>query len=917
MVYTDNPYVDIIVYNVKEMALGTVLKMEEAALLNETLESKRNADKMIACVDGTATWNYVKGNISVTALNAAGIIDPVTIAACLNNPDEVPADKKDAVFTNIKLEIIAGYTEMNTYYRNLNGLPALGYEDVYISYVPPEISEFIDTSVPVHEMSYDQLLMLNKYGALEVMYNEDPKNRSYLFHVLNPIDPFTARKASRFAILYIPEIDSTEIYNEYKDRLVINRTFALQTVYSEAYKYESDYYDNFIAILIVISAMCDVISRTNEFITRQEVFDLRTVRYIFESHGVTYFPEIPMKYQLKMVKNLHTLIKFKSTQKCMIDICSLFGFDNITIFKYYLLRSRNYDRGKDQYSFTGDNTVDFDMKFIKIPLDKPMDEYIRNRTYHCDYDEITEGDPTWDGGLVHEDVKDDHLEAKYNYTRTKYLSVDSIYDIAKVSIQQAYFFNMLYDNVLLEKNINLTIPYISPTEKFNIADIFEFLTCISYRYYGMDDLLFDTQSKILTVYGFDFNANLAEIATHLQQIGSKPEVLEALEQFIKPVDQIPTMKQLMNIFVNNLNVRNLLVLGMKNADNLKIYNSYKYLFDSLMIMELTMDFYKNPDTGDFWRDEDGNATHTEFLKHRNLLLYYKLVEIDLIDDPETKADKIATLIDNIIYVLEEYIDTKEFSGLFYNLPVVSIEAVKKYIMTVIDFYKSYKVHFLGINTIYIFDDKYEGWVKIIDWVLLNRWFEKDEIIPVIEKFFKMSVDMTPKDQYEILEMVYMDIKTWAYKNPVDHARAKDILKQLLGKLRLFDVFSPVDNHRFESRRDEEEMYTPVDFGCVNKSTLVLGETYKFIDKTAKFVATKQYYFSLDMENSVIPADPGYLDVYDDNITELCVGQFVPNASVYDLFLGATVDCDNGVARISLAEGTQYDMLGTINIVGPI
>ena len=47
----------------------------------------------------------------------------------------------------------------------------------------------------------------------------------------------------------------------------------LQTVYSDAYKYESDYYDNFIAILIILDTMIDLISRTNEFITRREVFN--------------------------------------------------------------------------------------------------------------------------------------------------------------------------------------------------------------------------------------------------------------------------------------------------------------------------------------------------------------------------------------------------------------------------------------------------------------------------------------------------------------------------------------------------------------------------------------------------------------------------------------------------------------------
>ena len=52
-----------------------------------------------------------------------------------------------------------------------------------------------------------------------------------------------------------------------------------------------------------------------------------------------------------------------------------------------------------------------------------------------------------------------------------------MYELAKVTAQQCYFFNMLYDNVKLETEINLSIPYISPAHKFNIVDIFVFLHC--------------------------------------------------------------------------------------------------------------------------------------------------------------------------------------------------------------------------------------------------------------------------------------------------------------------------------------------------------------------------------------------------------------------------------------------------------
>ena len=56
MVYSENPYVDIVTYYVKKLGLGTVLKMEQEALAKETLESKQNADFLLECIEGTMTF---------------------------------------------------------------------------------------------------------------------------------------------------------------------------------------------------------------------------------------------------------------------------------------------------------------------------------------------------------------------------------------------------------------------------------------------------------------------------------------------------------------------------------------------------------------------------------------------------------------------------------------------------------------------------------------------------------------------------------------------------------------------------------------------------------------------------------------------------------------------------------------------
>lgn len=891
-VYTENPYVDVLVYNTKLLGIDTVLKMKDVADANETEESLYNADRLIASIEGTATWGLFD-SFPEEVLRKSGLTGSV-LAASLLSKESIPTSYRDTVVSNMRIWYADNYEELNNYYRMLNGLPPIEYNqtvfskanwvyptnmptandgrvngaycyallvDTYNWYIynetedawtitstpphvcidngwtPPSDITTLDLSIPVHKMSDEAILILEGEGELEELYNADKENRGYIKFLRKKINPYTARRAPAFYPIYIPDIDSRELSDEYKERLEVNRKYALQAVYSQAYKFNSDYFDNFVAVFIIINTIIDIISRVQEFIARKEIFDIRSCRYIFESNGVPYWGEIPLKYQIRMVKNLHTLLKYKSTSQCMVDICSLFGFKNISIFKYYLLRERKKDANGNYLFYTNskgeeDYDANFELKFVKIPIDAEMDEYIRDPSYYVNYDEVTASDDTWDAGMDHDTVKRQHKALGFNYTRTKYFSVDAVYDLAKIAIQQEYFFNMLYDNVEIEDLIKVTVPYITETP-IEISQLFTFLTTLSFRYYGIKDTILDTASKVLYVNGFNFKADMSvlqDLFDHfsrlqLEHITEEEYAISALnrardlfKRFNLPTDQIPTFNQLMYIFKNNLDIRELLVIGMKEADNKRIHDIYKLLYDSLMTMQLTNDHFCDPETGELWRDEQGDATYTEWLRHVNPSLYYKLREIDNMEEAETKNQYIANLIDNIIYILEEYIDMDEFAGLFHSLPVVSGEAVKEYIAMVIDFYKSYKVHFLGVNTLYTFDDDYEGWVRIIDQCLFNRIFWKDDIVPISDTIFDQLNWMQKDDRYHIREQVTFDIEHWIYLYHIDAVNIKD-LGPIVGHL------NPKDQYIIYDARGETKFYLEPD-DIVSAIDLITGSHVK-------------------------------------------------------------------------------------------
>ena len=771
-VYTDNPYVDCLVVYTKTLAMGSILKLDQNALNHETKESRMNADLYIHSCEGTAKFDYFK-SYPDSVLRAAGLGEQ--LIESIGNKNDIPERYRDAVVKEMQQYYIDNYVEQNDYYRMITGQPPIGYPDIYVTDWDTPDDIVIDLSVPIHKMPKSTIAVLRTAGVLDSLIAEDEENRRFINYIGKDISIYRARKAPRFALLYIPTIDNELVQDMFKDKLETMRLYTLRTVYSEAYKYNSDYYDSFIAAFIVLMTMIDVLTRVQEFIAKKEIFDIRTVQYILKSYGVRYFADIPLKYQVRLVKNLHTLLKHKSTSQCMVDICSLFGFDNITIFKYYLLKDRNINLKTNDYDFNykefvdndgnvvieEDEQKDFELRFFKLPIQDQVDDYIRNPANYVNYDEITESDKSWDGGLDHEAVKNEILKQEFNYVRTKYISIDTVYDISKISIYQAYFFGMLYDDVKLEELLTVQIPFLNPGENFKLADIFTFLTALSYSYYGIADDIMDTKGKILYVNGFNFQADLGEIAADMMKHGYTLECKEAFDKFNLPTESIPSINQLMEIFTTDLDVREILVNGMYNADNLRVYLCYYKLYKALMERELTLDYYKDPETGDFYRDAEGHATLTEFLKHRNLTLYYIVAETLLgFDDTESKVQYIANVIDNIVYVLEEYIDTEEYDALFMYLPVVSAEAVKTYIAELITFFKSFKVTFLGLNTVYLFDDKYEGVWKVIDDLWLERWWEKPDYVEIYDTISEMKVNMNKTDKVKIADMIYLKRKVF-------------------------------------------------------------------------------------------------------------------------------------------------------------
>ena len=767
-ILTENPFVDELVYYTKILGYGTVLKDEQQALAAESKESLTAGELYVACCEGKVTYEIVEINEEILATTP---LNPEMFQEYIKNPSKVPANYQNILKQKAIQYYVDHYEEKNNYYRMLNGLPPVGNYGLFVGeeydYLLPD-QLVIDLTKPVHKMSEYEINILESYGILNQMRADHPelKYLDYLGEYKIPI--YTARVAERFQPLYIPHVESLDVYEKYRDALIKNRYFILATMYSEAYKYGSDHYDGFISAVIILQTMTDILAEVQEFIARKEIFDSRSIKYLLASNNIPYYAEIPIKYQKALIKNLHILIKYKSTDKNIIDICSLFGFDDIRIFKYYLLKQRltdddgNFvfgfreeldDQGLSHY--VPDDSVAYDLKFVKVPFEDNADDYIKVEANYVDYAEITENDWSWANEVDKDELRKEIVRQEFTYVRSKYYSIENIYEASRLSFDIPYFYNVLFDNKILEELLTITVYNINDSvSRFKLSDLFCFMFALTYAYHGIeDDIIAIDQTKSLAVLGFNFKADLEELNSYIISQGFTMKEL-GVDGFTIPESSILTMNQLVAIFTNNKKCYNNILYGMKHAENKRIYNVYKKLYDTLLLTE---------HTNEFFRMSNGEIpeTMTEYLASRDPALYKTLVATKDIKDEEAKQHTIAALITSIVTALEEYLDSDDFKYIYNNMPGVSSEFIKQYIIKLINFFKSYKIDIISFNTIYKFDDKFMNWIKIIDGMEFTVSTNPHEYAMVKEIMINKT-KLNPHESIKPKDKLYLDISTWVY-----------------------------------------------------------------------------------------------------------------------------------------------------------
>lgn len=777
--YTDDPILDEIIYDVSIMSCDCILKNPTEVENNETLESLKNFELYESCLNGTVRFELFE--YDEEDLKACPFVPNDKINYYLIFMEELNQDAKNYMVNRKSSLFLNSYEEMNNYYRCLNGLPDYETKGLLLRDCGIDFTQYGINNNPlttyIQDLDRSDIDLLEAEGILDKIYNNNKKYKYVKFLGKRKIDIYSARKSLNFSVLYIPQSSNSEIYIKFLERLDINRSYFISCFYSDSYKLDNDYFDSYMIFMIIINSMLDMITLSHEFIIKREIFDLRTVQHILESNGVKFFSDIPIKYQKRLVRNLNVLIKYKSSDKNIIDICSLFGFDDIESFKYYLHKNRNIDdKGNyiiktkidDDGNEVEDTYNNYNLKFIRVPMDGNIDDSIRNPSNYFSYDEIISNDPTWNGPYSHEYVKRKIIDQEFNTVRTKYISINTITEMTNLSFELPYFINMIMNidnNKISTSKLSMYCTAIHPTSSFNIMDIFVYLYCLMYAYYNIEDTIIYDKADIMYIKGFNFNADMDALASYVAEQRFTLKDL-GVDGFMVPSKYL-SFNQLLTIYTNNKNIHDHLLKCIHNAPNKRMYTIYKTIYDSLMISEVNKYMYRLP---------DGNVakTYSEYLKFKNVILYNSIQTLKNVEE-FIKEETISLMINSVCDTVYQYLETEDLRYIFSNLPSVSIDHVRKYMEEVISFFKSYRITMLDVGSIYKIKDHFKP--TIIDEVLYTSNYDLKLMINELEKVY-MNSSISYNDKMQMIDKIYIDIYRLIEKQLIEQINIDDVVNKL-------------------------------------------------------------------------------------------------------------------------------------------
>jgi hypothetical protein len=613
-----------------------------------------------------------------------------------------------------------------------------------------EASESLESSIKGYELIDAVLEMDNRSPAEResIIRNYQETNEYYrMLKEKHGVDYYEARMSKDFFVLSFPKdvLNQTE-YTKFLEFYYSNLKYFMTVLYTDAFK-DHDLYRNFIRLSIVFMTIERYISWRIEVPDNIDLYTPYEVKNMFISYGLDFFDDMPMKFQKNILKNLNSLLKYKGTDRVLVDILGLFGFKNVKLFKYYLSKSyrRNIDNNEIDYSNPR-------LDFIKVPgeernVNKNINNYIT-----VDYDSVVEADPFWQAS------KEEILRENFNYIATKYISLESMIELVKESMETSYLFNLLMSIRKSEGKDSLTYydRTISPNP-LSVLDMVVAMQILVVKRMGFKDNIVMAGRSVEKVYGFDFTdrsvekkaiAMMDEFRYEAEERGVQRssfkefKLSNTVNSNMKGPDDYETIShdELVEMYVNNDKYRQKLEEYIIETKNYKLYRRLRELWQVKFTSRMQTEIF------------EGYRTYSDYLKDSDPELHRY---IQLPEEIENDNDEIKDLFyrEALYYIadsLDRYIDSSEMN-MFINNNIITGEYIRSYIYKVINVFKAYTVDVREMIVTYRQDSKLFNTVKLFEEDVWRIEFERFDTLILEDPDRSWTIFKSSDDLQESME----------------------------------------------------------------------------------------------------------------------------------------------------------------------
>ena len=598
-----------------------------------------------------------------------------------------------------KYELI--YNETNDYYRMLMGLPNRNDSD-YIYNTDPRW----DTKTPIHEMNIVDILEMEEEGILDNLLKKYPTKTYLKYRGRRRIDPFIARIADRFEILYHEESPSATLNEDFINVYNSARRLVSSVYYNHAMNEANSHYENFLAMCILFMTLQGIQSNYLQSDITRDFYDAESLKLVYDSYGVPFYSDIPLEYHRRIVKNINRLISYKGSAQVFFDLFDIFDVGTMDIYSYYLTKTHKFDDsgmpqftiktdsdGNELYDDEGNPILDesnYEIKFSRVKMYVDPALSISDDANTVDYSNLTEADPYW--------IEDAELMKKlssenFNYLESKYIGVKTVFDLLKITYENAYIFRLITDNKKMTDQ--MIFRWADVGINCSVFDLFIYLASLYCRYYGYEGILNAKLPAIMDTLGYDFDKTIDLIKSRAilsPTIQSNVRLLQLISNMT-----INNLSDLNQRYSDINEIRDLIVSGYTNAKTLDEYWLYRDLYDTLLISKEVASVYSDKSTGEVYE------TFTDLLADTcpELMQRYLVLTDDHVEDEISLA----------ITELEKAITGLKYMSLSAG---ISTNSMIDSLFRILNFFKSAKAELVSYHIQYAITLRGVNFIKLID-----------------------------------------------------------------------------------------------------------------------------------------------------------------------------------------------------------